>query len=211
MSNEPQRISACDPQEIRALIREARAGSGAALGQLIDAYRSYLLSIAAQELSPAIRAKIGASDLVQETSLEAHRDFTHFKGEEREELLAWLRRILLNNAANAGRQFEQTQMRKLSRERPLEPGAEGARLADPGLTPSAQFFAMEKQKRVEYALQQLSPDMRQAILLRNREHLSFAQIGEQMNRSADAARKLWARAVERMHDMLVADESSSGR
>src|SRR6516165_3274940 len=68
----------------------AQAGSKEALAQMLEACRGYLLLIATQELDPALRAKGGASDLVQETILEAFRDFGRFQGGE-EELLAWLR------------------------------------------------------------------------------------------------------------------------
>src|SRR5262245_26207367 len=58
----------------------ARAGSSEALGQVLEACRGYLLLIAGQELEPALRAKGGASDLVQQTFLEAQRDFAGFHG-----------------------------------------------------------------------------------------------------------------------------------
>jgi DNA-directed RNA polymerase specialized sigma24 family protein len=51
---------------------------------------------------------------------------------------------------------------------------------------------------LDRSLQQLPEHMRTVILLRQREYLSFAQIGEQMGRSADAARKLWVRAIARL-------------
>src|SRR4051812_46159075 len=61
-------------------IRRARAGSHEALGQLLDGCRGYLLRIARDELDPRLQAKGGASDLVQETFLEAQRDFAAFTG-----------------------------------------------------------------------------------------------------------------------------------
>ena len=70
---------------------EARAGSHEALGQALEACRAYLLLIANQQIDPHLRAKGGASDLVQETFLEAQRDFTHFQGDGIEQFQAWLR------------------------------------------------------------------------------------------------------------------------
>ena len=57
----------------------ARAGSREALGQILQACRGYLLLLAERELAPDLRAKGGASDLVQETFLEAQKDFAHFQ------------------------------------------------------------------------------------------------------------------------------------
>ena len=73
------------------LIAQARAGSAEALGQLLVTYQRYLLLVAERELDPDLRAKGSASDLVQETFLEAQRDFARFQGSSRDELRAWLR------------------------------------------------------------------------------------------------------------------------
>src|SRR5437870_8093656 len=98
-----------DPREGAAQwLAEARAGSPEALGQMLEACRGYLLLVAQRELAPDLRAKGGASDLVQETFLEAQRDFPRFSGRSEAELLAWLRRLLLNNLANFTRHYRAT-------------------------------------------------------------------------------------------------------
>ena len=67
--------------DVERWLPAARAGSSEALGQMLDAYRAYLLQIAGRELDTQLRAKAGASDLVQETLLEAFRDFAGFHGD----------------------------------------------------------------------------------------------------------------------------------
>src|ERR1700751_3723750 len=94
----------------------ARAGSPEALGQLLEACRGYLLLIAQREIDPDLRAKGGASDLVQQTFLEAQRDFADFRGETEAELLGWLRQILLHNLASFARKFRETAKRRLAAE-----------------------------------------------------------------------------------------------
>jgi RNA polymerase sigma-70 factor (ECF subfamily) len=198
---------ACDREQVQALIGQAREGSSHAVGQLIDGCRKYMLSIANQELPLELRAKLGPSDLVQDTAFEANRDFASFEGERLEQLLAWLRRILLNNATNASRRYQGTGKRDVTRELSLSMGTAGrGELVDDCPSPGARVAALEQQERVELSLQRLPRDMRSAILLRNREHLSFAEIGFQLDRSADAARKLWARAIERLRDELAGSD-----
>src|SRR5262249_2148327 len=89
----------------------ARAGSNEALGCLLKQCEAFLLAIAHRELDDDLRAKGGASDLVQETFLEAQRDFSQFRGSSEEEFLAWLRQLLRNNVANFSRRYRATQKR----------------------------------------------------------------------------------------------------
>jgi RNA polymerase sigma-70 factor (ECF subfamily) len=93
------------------LIGSARNRSQEALGRLLDACRPYLLLVANQQLRPELRAKVGPSDVVQETFLRAADKFVQFQGSTEPELLAWLRRILLNHLANVGVELSQTRKR----------------------------------------------------------------------------------------------------
>ena len=88
-----------------AVLTAARAGSSEALGRALDRCRHYLLDIARHSIQPGLRAKGGASDLVQETFLEAHRLFPGFEGDSSAQLRAWLRSLLLHRAAKLGRRL----------------------------------------------------------------------------------------------------------
>src|SRR5690349_15670639 len=63
-----------------ASLQEARTGSLEALGELLEQCRDYLLTIARRELPPPLQAKVDPADVVQETFIEATRDFAHFRG-----------------------------------------------------------------------------------------------------------------------------------
>lgn len=183
----------------RQWIAEARDGSAAALGQIMELCRQYLLLVANRELEPEFSAKGGASDLVQETFLEAHRDFARFEGTTHAEVLAWLRRILLNNLSNFRRRYAASEKRQIRREISLDSTGsqdEAKRsLAVEGSSPSSHVAAKEKSADLDRALEGLPIDYREVILLRHEQGLSFAEVGQLMNRSAEAARKLWARAI----------------
>src|SRR5262245_33279165 len=71
---------------IQAEIDSARGGSPQALGKLLNSCRPYLLKIANEFFPADLQPKAGASDLVQQTFLEAHKDFAHFGGATEEEL-----------------------------------------------------------------------------------------------------------------------------
>jgi RNA polymerase sigma-70 factor (ECF subfamily) len=184
----------------------ARSGSRDALGQVLEGCRDYLLLVANKELDPALQAKGGASDLVQQTFLEAQRDFAHFHGTSEAELLAWMRRLLLHNLADFTRSYRDTGKRQAGLERPLETDSttntpEGG-LADSTLTPSGQVMAREQDAALERAMQQLPEDYRRVLNWRYQEERSFEEIGELLQRTPNAARKLWLRAVERLRQEL---------
>src|SRR5437870_7846755 len=108
-----------EPLPAAELIERCRQGDPAAREQLFEAYRPYLQLLAQGQLGRHLRAKCDASDLVQQTLLEAHRDFGGFQGAHEAELLAWLRRILAHNLFNEARRFAARQ-RDASREVSLE-------------------------------------------------------------------------------------------
>jgi RNA polymerase sigma-70 factor (ECF subfamily) len=179
----------------------ARAGSQEAVGRALEACRGYLLLIANRELGADLQPKGAPSDLVQETFLQAHRDFGQFRGDSDEELLAWLRCLLQHRLANFARGFRGTQKRGLGREVAL--GTDSAAAPPtPEDTPSVQMMAREQAEAVEQALARLPKDYRRVILLRYQENRTFEEIGALLGRSAEAARKLWWRALERVQEDL---------
>ena len=187
-------------------LAQAQAGSLEALGHALEACRSYLLLVADRELSPDLKAKGGASDLVQETFIEAHKDFGRFQGKSDAEFLAWLRCLLQHRLANFARRYRKTQKRGLAREVALAAGDASVSGLDnlPGdiPTPSREAMARERVEALERVLARLPADYRQVIALRYQDELSFEEIGKLMERSAEAVRKLWWRALGRLRDEL---------
>ncbi len=195
-----------DPvQDAGRWLSAAQAGSREALGHVLEACRGYLLLIAQQELDPGLQAKGGASDLVQQTFLEAQKDFRRFQGSTPDALLAWMRRLLLNNLANFRRDFRR-EKRQVAREVAL-PGGDSSRGRGENLrgnspTPSVLVMRDEQAQALERALERLPEDYRRIIHLRYREERSFEEIAQLMQRTQNAARKLWARAIERLQHEL---------
>jgi RNA polymerase sigma-70 factor (ECF subfamily) len=163
----------------------------------LQAYRHYLLEIAREEIDQALQAKGGASDLVQETFLEASCTFPRFKGESAVELRAWLRCLLLRRVIKHGRHYRNTHKRWVGCEQRLD-SAEVADLQ----TPSQMVSSAEEMQRLNQALEQLPDDYRRVIHLRYREGHTFEEIGPLMGRTANAVRLLWLRAVERVKNEL---------
>lgn len=183
------------------LLRLARDGDRCALGELIQDCRAYLLLVANRELDQDLRAKLGGSDLVQETLLTAQHAFDQFEGENRDELIAWLRAILKNDIKGARRQYKGIQKRTVDRESPLD-----SRVPHPSdqiHTPSSRAVIEEETEMVKAAMGALSNEYREVLELRNWQRMTFSEIGTKMNRSEEAARKLWARALVQLKRELA--------
>jgi RNA polymerase sigma-70 factor (ECF subfamily) len=192
--------------DIRDLIDRARRGVPEAIGQLLEAARGQLLELADQELPEDLRAKIGPSDVVQETAVEAHRDFADFTGTTAEECFAWLRMILRHNVVDAVRRYRESLKRNVALEVRLSSGPMSGvgTLVEPHRPPDGSAIRREEAGLLNDTLARLPADYRQVLELRYWSGLSFVEMAPQLGRSPEAARKLWYRAVERLQAELAA-------
>lgn len=185
-------------RELKKLLQQVRSGDSIALGCVLERYRPFLLQIANDTLNPPLKQKVGASDVVQQSLLEAGQSICSFDGDSPDALAGWLRRILLNNVANLRRHFL-AKKRNIHREVRLV-GSDSTAYRIDGLIasplPTDDLRHQEEILSVERALNQLPADYRMIIQLRGCDKKTFQEIGDLIGRSPDAARKLWGRAVE---------------
>jgi len=204
-------MSESQGENFSELIGKARQGDAACRDELFRLCRSYLGLVARAHVESWLQVKVDASDLVQQTLLEAHRDFERFRGGSRQEWLAWLRRILARNAADFVRHYGGAAKRQARREIRLGGSAEsGSRRAVPEpaapvATPSQEFLEMDNELRAAAALATLPADYQEVILLRNLQRLPFDEVARRMNRSRPAAQMLWLRALKKLRQLLAED------
>jgi RNA polymerase sigma-70 factor (ECF subfamily) len=198
-----------DPVPLDELVRRARQGDSSGREQLFAACREYLGGVAHNQVESWLRAKVDASDLVQQTLFEAHRDFERFSGATGNELLAWLRRILTHNALDLVRQYHGTAKRQARREVHLRTAGDESAVhgvsepASPEASPSEIVIRRDDEQRVALALAELTEDHRDVIVLRNLERLPFDDVARLMNRTRPAAQMLWMRAMKKLQDALA--------
>lgn len=186
-------------------IAEARGGSRSALDRLFRSCSPYLLAVANRELSAALRSRLDPVDAVQDTLMKAWQNFLSFRGETESDLLAWLRQILRHNLANERRQHVQAAARSIRREVSLAKAAsvQLTNIADSeSEAPDTQAQARERHEALEGAWRRLPEHYQQALHLHTQEGLTFAQVGQRLRCSAEAARKLWGRAAEELAWLL---------
>ena len=103
----------------QSLLTQALAGSEVARGELLDSYSHYLTLLARVQIGRGLQGKVDPADVVQETFLDAHRQFDRFRGDSEAELVAWLRRILAGQLALVFRKFLGTKARDVNLEQEL--------------------------------------------------------------------------------------------
>jgi RNA polymerase sigma-70 factor (ECF subfamily) len=195
---------------VSELIDRCRNGEVGAGDPLVARYQHYLYVLAQAQLGKRLRAKCSPSDLVQQTLLEAHRDFAGFQGRHEGELLAWLRRILAHNLLNEARRYGARQ-RDAGREVSLDQVRAGIEnsslllqrcLACSGPSPSEVAQEHESAAHVAEALSRLPEDYQTVLLLRVFEELPAEEVARRMGRSAGAVRMLQMRALTALrHEM----------
>ena len=199
------------PEQLLARTRRER---GEPLGALLELYRNYLQLLARTQIDLHLQGRVDPSDLVQETMLEAYRDFGQFRGTREGELLAWLRRILVHNLARQVEKNLGTRKRDARRQVSLHRVAElerssaavDAALVSQGTSATGRAQRREQAAILADTLARLKPDHREVIVLRNLEGLSFEEVARRMGRTAGAVRMLWLRALDRLKHLLEQED-----
>jgi RNA polymerase sigma-70 factor (ECF subfamily) len=190
------------------MLLDAKAGDPDSLGRLLGQYERYLALMARLQIGKRLQGKVDAADLVQETFLDAHKNFARFRGDNEGQFLAWLRQILAGKLAELFRRYLGTQGRDVRLEREIiDAFDQSSVLLDRGLvavqsSPSQQAARREQGVILANALAELAEDYREVIVLRHLEGLTFPEVAARMGRSLDSVDKLWMRALIKLRERL---------
>ncbi len=193
---------------LNQLLALALAGNRDALGEMLIRHRPYLKMLASAQIHQRLQGKADASDLVQETCLEAHKQIATFRGSSNAEFAGWLRGILANLLAKHFRRYLGTKQRDLQMEQSLVESLEHASgCLQRGLvakvdSPSKVMMKNETMLELAAALEKLPEDYRMAILLRNIQGLPFAEVANAMGRTVDSVEKLWVRGLAKLKQQM---------
>lgn len=184
------------------LIQAARDGDDTALNEIWQQLRSYLLIFADQRLDEGLTGKLDASDIVQQSLMEAHRDFGTFRGQTEDELKSWISRLVVHNLMDAGRRFRQSQQRSVGKE--VEWSAQSDMSAARHQTSASSLVRRrETDDELLRAVAKLPERSQQILELRHRMGLSHAEVAEELGMTEAATRKLWSRIVEELQERLA--------
>ncbi len=193
--------------DVAGLVERAKGGDVDALNDLFGRYHTTMVEVARRKLGPKLRLKEDPDDLAQTTFREATRDFQRYEYRGEGSLLSWLVQILQNKIRDRA-EFYSAGKRDTSREAKLDP--QGSERGAPAIEPAAQDLSVTRQvswrERTEMlrgALEELSPEYREAITLVFFEGLTLREAGVQMGgRSEDALRMMLRRAEAKLREVL---------
>jgi RNA polymerase sigma-70 factor (ECF subfamily) len=180
---------------------------GGASESQLSRYRNYLRFLTRLQLDPRLCGKLDPSDVVQQTLLEAVAKKGQFRGGTEPEYMAWLRRMLMHNLADAVRAFRQAK-RDIAREQAIEDALQNssrrlaASLTDSGPDAAEQLERQERAVRLADALEQLPERQRDALVCKHWHGWPVARIAQHLECSTEAVAGLLKRGLNQLRNLL---------
>ena len=195
------------------LLDDARAGKPGAVDDLLGEFREPLRRVIDMRLDPAVARRVDASDIVQDVLLEANQRLTEYLKTPAMPFHLWLRHLAQDRIIDTHRRHRLAQRRSVDREQPINRPAWAdesslglvAQLIDTERTPTSEAIQHELQKRLAAAIDQLSDDDREIVLMRHHEGLSNQEVAKALALSEAAASMRYLRALRRLRTVLVPD------
>ena len=159
-----------DSSETGRLLELAGAGDRAAFNQLFDQYRPLMIRSAERRLSPRVRPRIDASDVVQEAHLDAFQRLGDFLHRRPMSFRLWLLKTVHERLLKIERRHLAATRRSVDREVPLPDASShelGATVWFPRVLAQHTVRREELADRIRVILAELSETEREIILLRS--------------------------------------------
>ncbi len=172
-----------------AWLQAAQKGDKAAFGHLVENHQSRLLTVAYAVLGN----RHDAEDVVQEVFVKAYLVLEQLK--EPASFRSWLLRITVNKAIN---------WRKKTARIWLE--LDKMTLEDDGAGPAEELEASEQRRQIQAALEQLTPQHRAILVLREEEMLSYEEIAELLGLPIGTVRSRLSYARQKLREAFWALE-----
>jgi RNA polymerase sigma factor (sigma-70 family) len=176
-----------------ALLDRVRGGDRLARDQLVRRYLPALLRWGHRRLPGHARDLADTQDLVQNTLLKALDHVATFEPRREGAFLAYLRTILLNEV--------RAEIRRVARRPGREPLSD--EVVEPSPSPVEQAIGNAAVDAYERALESLSAEEREGVILRIELGFSHREVADALGKpSADAARMLVSRAIVRLAEAM---------
>lgn len=178
-----------DRQEEQDVIARVCRGERSAFAVLVDAHAKSIFNLAFRMTG----SRQDADDLAQETFLRAYRKLNRFDPERK--FFTWLYTIALNIIRNHLKSSPERTARMAEIAHPP------ANQVDPA-NPEGLLLGREKERLLEICLQKLPLDLKEAVVLRFYQDLTFDEIAAIMGASVSAVKMRAYRGLERLRTLV---------
>ncbi len=194
-----------------ALLDRAIGGSGEALDQLLALHRSRLHRMVSLRMDRHLQGRLDASDVIQDAFVEALQRFPEYVKTPKTSFFLWLRFLTRQKLITLYRHHVGALARDARKEVAIE-ARSGSMATSEGLaaqllatetSPSRAAVREEVKAEVQTALGGLEPLDREVLALRHFEHLSNAEVAEELGITKAAASKRYIRAAQRLKGVLA--------
>ncbi|MFN8827320.1 MAG: RNA polymerase sigma factor [Planctomycetota bacterium] len=162
-----------------------------------EQHRERLLSVIYLRMGPNLRVRMDPEDVLQEVAIEAVNSWHTLSDEQNAG--AWLVTLARRKVARILRDQIGVAARDPRRERTIKTELP---LADRRSGPVTHADRKDRLELLEQAIQRLSEDHRDVILLMKIDGLSAKEVAEQMGRTENAVHLLLSRALKRLAEEL---------
>ena len=163
-----------DPQLTAALVKRCIAGDSYAWEEIVRANNRRVYNICYRFTN----SSDDAEDLTQEVFIKVYRTLASYDL-EKGAFTTWLTTVTRNLLVDHFRRSKQDRMTDSIDTNPQndeDSPTLGDTIQDRSATPDETYAAKQKQKLVQEALQKLSPDLREAVILRDLQDMDYKEI-----------------------------------
>ena len=168
------------PDEELSALQKAGTDRDAVLGELLERHRGRLLRMVQLRMHPGVRARAGASDVLQDAYVEAAERVEEYLENPALPFFLWLRIITAQRLIRLQRRHLGAQKRDVRRQVPIHgaamPGATSIALVNDliarGTTPTQAIARDELKAFLVTAIDAMKPEDRDILVLRHFEELS---------------------------------------
>lgn len=162
-----------------------------------EQHRERLLSVVYLRMGPNLRVRMDPEDVLQEVAIEAVHSWKTLSDEANAG--AWLVTLARRKVARILRDQLGVAARDPRREHGIKTDLP---LPDRGSGPVTEADRKDRLELLEAAMERLSDDHREVILLMKIEGLSAREVGDKMGRTENAVHLLLSRALKRLAEEL---------
>ena len=205
-----------DLELLRASRRTENVGGNEAFNEILCRHRDRLKRMVGLRMNHKLQGRVDASDVIQETFVEASRALESYLDNPKISVFLWLRRLAGEKLIQAHRKHLGAEKRTANREQPIFGGVPAAtsqvmaiQLSGKLTSPSIAAEKKESKDELMEALEQMGEVDREILMLRHFEQLSNQETAEVVGMNYEAVKKRYIRALDKLRTILMGDEDGS--